>query len=79
MLELFQFEKCPYCKKVREKLSELELDYICRNVPFNSEKRKLLTVLGDKEQVPMLIDMDKSLLMYESDDIIQYLEETYGK
>ena len=31
MLELFQYENCPDCRRVREKLSELMLDFIERS------------------------------------------------
>ena len=80
MLELYQFEQCPYCKKVREKLTELDLDYICRNVPKGSETRELLVDLGGQEQVPFLVDTNggEVVKMYESDDIVDYLEENYG-
>lgn len=79
MLELYQFEDCPYCKKVREKLTEIELDYICRNVPKESD-RTLLKKLGGQEQVPFLVDSSggEVTMMYESDDIVEYLEENYG-
>lgn len=80
MLELFQFEQCPYCQKVREKLTELDLDYICRNVPKGSGTRELLKDLGGKEQVPFLVDTTggETTKMYESDDIVDYLEENYS-
>lgn len=78
MLELYQFEHCPYCAKVRAKLSELELDYIARSAPKGSKKRDFLVALGGKEQVPFLVDQDRGVMMYESDDIIQYLEEYYS-
>ncbi len=78
MLELYQFESCPYCKKVRAKLSELNLDYICRNVSKFTKKREIITVIGDRDQVPYLVDLDKQVFMYESDAIVEYLEKTYG-
>lgn len=78
MLELYQIGACPYCKKVRQKLSELNLDYICRNVSHGTKKREILMILGGKDQVPFLVDYDKEILMYESDAIIEYLEKTYG-
>ncbi|MFB6270942.1 MAG: glutaredoxin domain-containing protein, partial [Halobacterium sp.] len=31
MLELYQSEGCPHCKKVREKLSELGVSYVIHN------------------------------------------------
>lgn len=78
MLELYQFEQCPYCKKVRTALSDLNLDYICRNVPKMTKKREILTTLGGQDQVPFLVDLDKGVMMYESDEIVKYLEKTYG-
>ena len=79
MLELFQKESCPYCHKVRTKLTELDLDFICRNVRDDrSPKANLLTKLGGEVMVPFLVDTDKNVAMYESDDIVQYLEENYS-
>lgn len=78
MLELYQFEQCPYCKKVREKLTELNIDYICRNVQKGTRKRGIIITLGGKDQVPFLVDIDKDIFMYESDKIVEYLDKTYG-
>ncbi|EKE03134.1 MAG: hypothetical protein ACD_20C00251G0005 [uncultured bacterium] len=78
MLEVYQFEQCPYCKKVREKLTELNLDYIYRNVQTGTRKRGILITLGGKDQVPFLVDQDKEVYMYESEKIIEYLDKTYG-
>ncbi|NCO04854.1 MAG: glutaredoxin [Candidatus Magasanikbacteria bacterium] len=81
MIELYQMEHCPFCAKVRQKMEELDLDYICRNMPKGSPKRKLLVALGGKEQVPYLVDTTNPknpVMMYESDDINDYLEKTYS-
>jgi glutathione S-transferase len=79
MLELYQKEGCPYCQKVRYRMTELDLDYICRNVSGSgSAKAEILTKLGGMVQVPYLVDTDKNVAMYESDDIIKYLEENYS-
>ena len=79
MLELYQKETCPYCQKVRLRMTELDLDYICRNVPNdNSRKAALLAKLGGEVQVPFLVDTDNNVAMYESDDIIKYLEGKYA-
>ena len=79
MLELYQKESCPYCQKVRTKLTELDLDYICRNVrDGSSRKAELLAKVGGMVQVPFLIDTDKGVAMYESDDIVQHLEKHYS-
>ena len=42
MLELYDFEGCPYCRKVREALCELDLDYLEHPVGKGSPRRKEL-------------------------------------
>ncbi|HNV85662.1 MAG TPA: glutathione S-transferase N-terminal domain-containing protein [Candidatus Omnitrophota bacterium] len=79
MLELYQFESCPYCRRVREKLSELEIDYIARNVRIGTPKWKEFSALNPNEQVPFLVDPDRGVSMEESAEIIGYLERVYGK
>ncbi|MFB6265986.1 MAG: glutaredoxin domain-containing protein, partial [Candidatus Nanohaloarchaea archaeon] len=37
-LELYQFEQCPYCRKVREKLTELGLSFTAHNPRQNEER-----------------------------------------
>lgn len=78
MLELYQYENCPFCARVRQRMTELELDYIIRNVPRGSKKRAFLRELGGKEQVPFLVDQKNGVRLYESEDIIRYLELHYS-
>jgi len=77
-LTLFNMEGSPYCRKVRETLSELDLEYVVRNLPKGSPKRAELTRRGGKMQVPYLVDPNTRREMYESDDIIAYLEGQYA-
>ena len=79
MLELYDFEGCPYCRKVREVLCELDLDYLVHPVAQGSPRRQELKQLGGKVQVPYLIDPNTHTRLFESDDIIDYLNERYGK
>lgn len=78
MLILFQFESCPYCAKVRDKLTELAVDFASINVPKGKEKRAIVKTLGGQDMTPMLIDTDHNVIMYESGDINDYLEKTYS-
>jgi glutathione S-transferase len=78
LLELFDFEGCPYCRKVREVLCELDLDYLAHPVAHGSPTRERLIRLGGKMQVPYLVDRNTGSSLYESDDIIAYLNRTYG-
>lgn len=75
---MYQFESCPYCQRVREKLSQLEVDYICRNVQYGTPKWREFKKLNPNEQVPFLVDKEKGVFMDESEDIIAYLEKNYA-
>lgn len=80
MLELYQTDYCPYCAKVRFVLQELGVHYVSHNALPGTEERARLLQLGGKGQVPFLVDHanpDKPVMMYESEDIVRYLRETY--
>lgn len=79
MLELYQREECPFCHKVRVALNDLELDFICRVSKTGSAQREIMLKLGDKPQVPFLVDQEKGVMLYESDDIVEYLYANYSK
>jgi glutathione S-transferase len=79
-LELFDQAACPYCRKVREVLSELDLVYIQRSSPRGARTggRPFVRDKG-KQQFPFLVDANAGVEMYESEDIITHLLETYGR
>jgi glutathione S-transferase len=77
-LELYDFEACPYCRRVREVLTELDLDYLARPVAHGSSRREELRRLGGKVQAPFLCDPNTDVELYESADIMDYLNRTYG-
>jgi glutathione S-transferase len=79
LLELYDFEACPYCRKVREVLCELDLDYLSLPTARGSVRREALRALGGKVQVPYLVDPNAHVALYESDEIIAYLNRTYGR
>ena len=73
MLDLFVLETCPYCKKVMDFLDKEQIIY--RKIDITDEKSKdSLIRIGGKRQVPFLVDSDRNIQMYESDDIIEYLK-----
>lgn len=78
MLELYQFEGCPHCAKVRRKLSELGLDWIARSVSADRSKRQRVEAVSGQPLVPVLVDPGQAMIVTESDDICAYLDETYG-
>lgn len=74
MFELFVSEYCPYCRKVITFLQENDIDYIEKDVSDKQNFDKLVS-LGGKDQVPFLNDSENNVLMYESDDIIEYVKK----
>ena len=80
MLQLYDIENCPYCRLVREALTELDLDVEIRPCPKGGERfRPELEARGGKFQFPYLVDPNTGMEMYESLDIVDYLFETYGQ
>eukprot|EP01025_Chloroclados_australasicus_P042744 TRINITY_DN4546_c0_g1_i1.p1 TRINITY_DN4546_c0_g1~~TRINITY_DN4546_c0_g1_i1.p1 ORF type:complete len:325 (-),score=12.46 TRINITY_DN4546_c0_g1_i1:220-1194(-) len=78
-LNVYEFETCPYCKKVREAISILDLDVMVYPCPKNGERfRSVVLEKGQKTQFPFLEDPNTNMQMFESDDIIKYLFQEYG-
>ena len=78
-LELYELEGCPYCAKVISKLDELGLDYESHMVARSHSERTEVEDISGQTGVPVLVDEEHGIDgMPESDDIIEYLEETYG-
>lgn len=78
-LELYEFESCPFCRKVREALSQLDLEALVYPCPRNGQRfRPRVQELGGKQQFPYLVDPNTQTSMYESNDINRYLFSTYG-
>jgi glutathione S-transferase len=79
LLELYEFESCPFCRKVRDALTELDLEAMIYPCPKGGTVfRPKAVELGGKAQFPYLVDPNTGTRMYESDDIIAYLFKTYG-
>jgi len=79
-LQLYEFEACPYCRLVREALTELDLDALIYPTPHGGKRfRPKVAELGGKRQFPFLVDPNTGESMYESADIIEYLYRRYGE
>lgn len=78
LLELYEFEGCPFCRKVREFLTAIDLDAKIYPCPRGSQHREVVRARAGKEQFPFLIDPNTGASMLESDAIIAYLATTYG-
>lgn len=80
LLKLYDIEASPFCRLVREVLTEMDVDVMILPCPsggtrFRPEAER---VLGRKPQFPLLVDDNTDTVMVESADIIEYLSQTYG-
>ncbi len=79
-LELYDIEASPFCRLVREVLTELDLDVLVKPCPAGGTRfRPEAETIGGKQLFPFLVDPNGGRHLYESADIIDYLEETYGR
>ncbi|RYU70503.1 glutaredoxin [Aliivibrio finisterrensis] len=76
---LYQFEACPFCVKVRRTIKRQSLKIELRDAKNNEVHRAELLAGGGRVKVPCLrIDKDgETTWMYESSDIMTFLEEKY--
>lgn len=80
MLKLYDMEISPYCRLVRELLTELDLDALILPCPVGGTRfRPEAEKIGGKQQFPLLIDDNTNTVLYESADILEYLGRTYKR
>jgi glutathione S-transferase len=78
-LELFEAEYCPFCRHVREALTELDLDAMIYPVPKRGKRfHPRLKKLSGKTKVPFLRDPNTGKSLGESEAIVEYLYKQYG-
>ena len=74
MLELFQTEWCPASGRVRQRLTELGLDYVSRQVPVERQARTALREAIGIDTIPALRLENGSRIVGE-EHILAYLGE----
>ena len=80
-LALYHFPTCPFCLKARRAMRRLSLKIDLRNAQHDAVHRQTLLNGGGKIQTPCLLIMGaagSSTWMYESKDIMAYLEQEFG-
>ena len=71
-VELYQAEWCPHSHKVRQKLTELGLDFWARQVAADPDERRQMQQHVGTNEIPVLVPDDGEPLCGE-DDILEYL------
>ena len=92
MLTLYIKDNCRHSKKAIAALKELDIPYEEKNIKDPTVAYELIEK-GGKRQVPFLVDedpcttagritpcmADNDAMLYDSEDIVRYLEMNYGK
>jgi glutaredoxin len=79
ILKLYQFYACPFCVKTRRAIKRLNLKVETRDAQTAGKFRKELEISGGKIKVPCLKleGAGEATWIYESNDIIKYLDERF--
>ncbi len=80
-LVLYEFRMCPFCIKARRAIKRLSLNIERRDAMRQQSSREELLAGGGNIKVPCLKitdDAGDSTWMYESSDIIAYLQERFA-
>ena len=72
-LELYQTEWCPASRRVRQRLTELDVTYLVRQVPVARDERTALLRRSGDDTIPALVCEDGEVLAGE-DTILAYLD-----
>ncbi|HEY5661910.1 MAG TPA: glutathione S-transferase N-terminal domain-containing protein [Gaiellaceae bacterium] len=73
MHELWQAEWCPHSHRIRQKMTELGLDFVARQVPADPKGRKDMERRLGTNEIPVLV-RDEGEPLYGENDILAYLD-----
>ena len=74
-MELYQAEWCPHSHRVRQRLTELGLDFVALQVPAEPDRRGAMRREVGNDAIPVLVD--RMTVVHGDDEILAYLNRTY--
>jgi glutathione S-transferase len=78
LLELYQTEWCPASRRVRQRLTELDVTYVARQVPVERNQREELLARTGDDSIPALVCESGEVLVGE-EEILDYLAERFAE
>jgi len=78
MMQLFQTEWCPSSRRVRQRLTELSVDYVVRQVPVVKSARHTLMDASGSDSIPALV-LDDGTAVTGEVAIGAYLDEHFAE
>ena len=77
MLTLYQAEWCPHSRKVRQRLTELGVEFLAKQVEAEPEDRSAMREQVGTEEIPVLVTGEGETI--EGDEkIIEWLNTRFG-
>jgi len=72
-MELYQAEWCPHSHKVRQRLTELGLDFTAKQVPADPDERSAMVQATGTNEIPVLVT-DEGETLEGEDEIMPWLD-----
>ena len=79
MLTLYTKASCPFCRRVMAVVDRLGIEIELKDIAEDAAYAEELIARGGKRQVPYLVDDEADVEMYESEDIVVYLQKLQQK
>ncbi len=76
-MELYQAEWCPHSHRVRQRLTELGLEFVAKQVPAEPSEREQMRRAVGVDEIPVLVDGEQAVRGDE--DLLAYLGERYDE
>jgi glutathione S-transferase len=78
MIELYQAEWCPFSHQVRQRLTELMVPFVARQVePEPHERDAMAAATGGGREIPTLVLEDGTVVGGDTDEILDAIDRLY--
>ncbi len=78
MIQVFQAEWCPYSAMLRQRLTELGVDYTIRQVAPQGPDRDALQQATGQDSIPAVVLEDGTVVAGDTEEIIAKVEEQFS-
>jgi glutathione S-transferase len=78
MIELYQAEWCPHSHRVRQRLTELGLDFVAHQVPVDPAERTEVERATERRSIPTLV-LDDGTVIGGDDEILDTLARRFAE
>jgi glutathione S-transferase len=75
MIQLYQAEWCPYSSLVRQRLTELGIDFVARQVEPDPQDRDALREATGDDYIPAIVFDDGTVFGGDTETILRALDE----